>query len=182
MFSVGHVVLAHKKAHILLVTLNKQGRADEHKYMDHWIDDTHFHWQSQNATDPTSKRGDNIIRHAALGIDIHLFVRDTKLAVGKAAPFMYHGRVRYQSHQGSRPMSIVFGLDAAVGYFAGLDLPSLRPYRPNGLLKFLQNRQLFYFLSIMEKCLANPPLFFPKSKRCSPPWASACGWRVCAAN
>jgi hypothetical protein len=28
---VGHVVLAQKKAHILLVTLNKQGRADEHK-------------------------------------------------------------------------------------------------------------------------------------------------------
>ena len=115
MFSVGHVVLAQKKAHILLVTLNKQGRADEHKYMDHWIDDTHFHWQSQNATDPTSKRGDEIIRHAALGIDIHLFVRDTKLAAGKAAPFTYHGRVRYLSHQGSRPMSIVFGLGAAVG-------------------------------------------------------------------
>ena len=111
----GHVVLAPKKAHILLVTLNKQGRADEHKYMDHWIDDRHFHWQSQNATDPTSKRGDDIIRQATLGIDIHLFVRDTKLAGGKAAPFTYHGRVRYQSHQGSRPMSIVFGLDAAVG-------------------------------------------------------------------
>ncbi len=111
-WNVGHVVLAQKKAHILLVTLNKQGRADEHKYMDHWIDDTHFHWQSQNATDSTSKRGDDIIRHAALGIDIHLFVRDAKLAAGKAAPFTYHGRVRYQSHQGSRPMSIVFGLTA----------------------------------------------------------------------
>ena len=67
MFSIGHVVLAQKKAHILLVTLNKQGRADAHKFMD-------------------------------------------------------HGRVRYQSHQGSRPMSIVFGLDAAVGSFAGYDL------------------------------------------------------------
>ena len=53
-----------------------------------------------------------ITRHAALGIDIHLFVRDTKLAVGKAAPFTYHGRVRYQSHQGSKPMSIVFGLQS----------------------------------------------------------------------
>jgi len=39
-------------------------------------------------------------------------VRDTKLAAGKAAPFTYHGRVRYQSHQGSRPMSIVFGLQS----------------------------------------------------------------------
>jgi hypothetical protein len=23
--------------------------------MDHWIDDSHFHWQSQNATDPSSQ-------------------------------------------------------------------------------------------------------------------------------
>jgi hypothetical protein len=45
-WNVGHVVLAQKKAHILLVTINKQGKADEHKYMDHWIDDSHFHWQS----------------------------------------------------------------------------------------------------------------------------------------
>ena len=74
---VGHVVLAKKKAHILLVTLNKQGQADEHKYMDHWIDDTHFHWQSQNATDPTSKRGDEIIRHAALGIAMSIVFRLT---------------------------------------------------------------------------------------------------------
>jgi hypothetical protein len=45
-----------------------------------------------------------------LGIDIHLFVRENKLAAGKAAPFTYHGRVVYQSHQGSQPMSVVFGL------------------------------------------------------------------------
>jgi hypothetical protein len=114
-WNVGHVVLASKKAHILLVTINKQGKADEHKYMDHWIDDSHFHWQSQNATDPSSKRGQEIIRHAALGIDIHLFVRENKLAAGKAAPFTYHGRVLYQSHQGSQPMSVVFGLQSGAG-------------------------------------------------------------------
>ena len=114
-WNVGHVVLAPKKAHILLVTINKQGRADEHKYMDHWIDDSHFHWQSPNATDPSSKRGQELIRHAALGIDIHLFVRENKLAAGKAAPFTYHGRVVYQSHQGSQPMSVVFGLQSGVG-------------------------------------------------------------------
>ena len=93
-------------------SINKQSKADEHKYMDHWIDDSHFHWQSQNATDPSSKRGQEIIRHAALGIDIHLFVRENKLAAGKAAPFIYHGRVVYESHQGSQPMSVVFGLTA----------------------------------------------------------------------
>ena len=113
-WNVGHVVLTQKKAHILLVTINKQGKADGHKYMDHWIDDSHFHWQSQNATDPSSKRGQEIIRHAALGIDIHLFVRENKLAAGKAAPFTYHGRVLYESHQGSQPMSVIFKLQSGL--------------------------------------------------------------------
>jgi hypothetical protein len=50
-----------------------------------------------------------------LGIDLHLFVRENKLAAGKAARFTYHGRVVYESHQGSQPMSVVLGLQAAVG-------------------------------------------------------------------
>ena len=109
------MVLALKKAHILLVMINKQGSSAAHKYMDHWIDDSRFHWQSQNATDPSSKRGQEIIRHAALGIDIHLFVREHKLAAGKAAPFTYHGRVVYQSHQGSQPMGAVLRLQSGAG-------------------------------------------------------------------
>jgi hypothetical protein len=36
------------------------------------------------------------------------FVRENKLAAGKAAPSTY-GRVVYESHQGSQPMSVVFG-------------------------------------------------------------------------
>ena len=110
-WNVGHVVLADKKAHILLITLNKQGKADEHKYLDHWVDDTHFHWQSQNSTDPNSKRGQEIIGHAKLGIQIHLFVREHKLSGTKAAPFIYYGRVKYLSHRGSRPMSVLLELD-----------------------------------------------------------------------
>jgi hypothetical protein len=41
-----------------------------------------------------------------------LFVRENKLAAGKAAPFAYHGRVVYESHQGSQPISVVFGLQS----------------------------------------------------------------------
>jgi hypothetical protein len=33
-----------------------------------------------------------------------------KLAAGKAAPFTYHGRVDYVSHQGSQPMSVILRL------------------------------------------------------------------------
>jgi hypothetical protein len=96
--------------HVLLVTLNKQGKAQEHRYHDHWIDEHTFHWQSQNATTPASKRGQEIIAHVAKGIAIHLFVRETKLGGGKAAPFVYRGPVTYQSHLGSNPMSVTFKL------------------------------------------------------------------------
>jgi superfamily II DNA or RNA helicase/SAM-dependent methyltransferase/SOS-response transcriptional repressor LexA len=109
-WNVGHVTLNDKKAHVMLVTLNKQGKAQNHKYLDHWIDDRRFHWQSQNATTPDSKRGKEIIEHERRGIAIHLFVRNGKLAGGKAAPFIYHGRATYLSHQGSGPMSVVFTL------------------------------------------------------------------------
>ncbi len=109
-WNVGHVVLNDKKVHVLLVTLNKQGKAQEHRYHDHWIDEHTFHWQSQNATTPASKRGQEIIDHVAKGIAIHLFVRETKLGGGKAASFVYRGPVTYQSHIGSNPMSVTFKL------------------------------------------------------------------------
>lgn len=106
----GHVVLKDKKAHILLVTLNKQGKSDEHCYHDYFMDANHFHWQSQNSTTPESKRGQELINQERSGIAVHLFVRENKLASGKAAPFRYFGQVRYQSHQGSGPMSIIWEL------------------------------------------------------------------------
>ena len=109
-WNVGHVVLNEKKVHVLLVTLNKQGKAQEHRYHDHWIDQQTFHWQSQNATTPANKRGQEIIRHDAMGIAIHLFVRDAKLEGGKGAPFVYHGKASYQSHTGANPMNVTFSV------------------------------------------------------------------------
>ena len=108
----GHVVLKEKNAHVLLVTLNKQGKAADHRYLDHWIDERTFHWQTQNKTTPASKRGRELIEHEGRGIALHLFVRERKLQGGKAAPFLYQGRVRYLRHEGSGPMSVVLGVGA----------------------------------------------------------------------
>lgn len=107
----GHIALNDKKAHVLLVTLNKQGKSEDHRYIDHWIDEHTFHWQSQNSTTPNGKRGRELIEHATRGIAIHLFVRESKLAGGKAARFTYHGPVRYLQHSGSAPMSVIFAVD-----------------------------------------------------------------------
>ena len=113
-WNVGHVVLEEQKAHILLVTLNKQGKAKEHKYLDHFIDEHSFHWESQNSTSPDSKRGIELINHQELGIAVHLFVRESKLGpLGKAAPFQYYGGVTYVKHKGSRPMSVIWRLNGA---------------------------------------------------------------------
>ncbi|MBV5818772.1 DUF3427 domain-containing protein [Pseudomonas aeruginosa] len=109
-WNVGHVVLTEQRAHVLLVTLNKQGRSEEHRYLDHWLDEQNFHWQSQNATTPSSKRGREIIEHEKLGIGIHLFVRENKVENGKAAAFTYYGKVKYRGHSGSGPMSVSFSL------------------------------------------------------------------------
>lgn len=111
-WNVGHVVLPEQKSHILLVTLNKQGKAKEHRFADYWIDDRTFHWQSQNSTTPASSRGKSIIDHERNGWQVHLFVREHKLSNGKSAPFVYHGPVRYESHEGSGPMSVILRLQA----------------------------------------------------------------------
>ena len=109
-WNAGHVSLADQNVVVLLVTINKQGKAKDHRYLDHWIDDRTFHWQSQNSTSPTSKKGKDIVEHEKSGIAIHLFVRESKLENGKGAPFVYQGKVRYQSHTGSSPMNVVFSL------------------------------------------------------------------------
>jgi superfamily II DNA or RNA helicase/HKD family nuclease/protein-L-isoaspartate O-methyltransferase/SOS-response transcriptional repressor LexA len=107
-WNVGHVVLSQKRMHVLLVTLNKQGRVEEHRYKDHWVDNQTFHWQSQNQSSPEDKKGREILNHRQLGIKIHLFIREDRLQAGQSSPFTYHGPVDYMSHTGSKPMAVLF--------------------------------------------------------------------------
>jgi superfamily II DNA or RNA helicase/HKD family nuclease/SOS-response transcriptional repressor LexA/protein-L-isoaspartate O-methyltransferase len=109
-WNVGHVVLADQRAHILLVTLNKQGKSAEHRYKDRWVDEETFQWESQNKTSPSSSKGLGLINHQENGWTVHLFVRDGKLNSGKAAPFVYFGPVNYVKHEGSEPMRFDFRL------------------------------------------------------------------------
>jgi hypothetical protein len=110
----GHVVLKEPQVQVLLVTLNKQGKAQDQQYHDYFIDAQHFHWQSQNSTSPENKRGREITEHQRLGSRVFLFVREHKLSNGKAAPFHFYGEVDYMSHEGSKPMSVVWELKSPV--------------------------------------------------------------------
>ncbi|HUX11404.1 MAG TPA: DUF3427 domain-containing protein, partial [Spirochaetia bacterium] len=104
----GHVVLEPRGVEVLLVTLNKRGKPREHRYTDYFDDEGFFHWQSQRATTARSKRGKQIIDHAARGLDVHLFVRRNKLSEETAAPFQYVGKIEYVRHEGEAPMNVVW--------------------------------------------------------------------------
>jgi len=106
----GHVILNDIKTHVLLVTLNKQGKTIDKRYHDYFISETKFHWQSQSKTTPDSKRGKELISHEAMGISVQLFVRKNKLANGTAAPFTYYGPLKYCKHEGSQPISFTWEL------------------------------------------------------------------------
>jgi superfamily II DNA or RNA helicase len=107
----GHISLPGKNAIVLFVTLNKQGKASQHRYADRWIDSRTLNWQSQNSTTPVSKKGQEIINHKRRGMAVHLFLRNRRLnSAGKGAPFTYYGRVEYESHSGSGPVDVRFKL------------------------------------------------------------------------
>ena len=110
-----------KDRHVfLMVTLNKGGLSKEHQYLDHFLASDRFHWTSQNQTKQDSKHGRLIQDHHNKDVAIHLFIRKLKVLDGKAAPFVYCGRVDYESWEGEQPISVIWRLRESVP-------PSLRP-------------------------------------------------------
>lgn len=107
----GHVCPAGRLDQYLLVTLNKQGKAQDHQYHDYFMDEQTLHWQSQNATTENSSKGQGIIKHAQNGGRVYLFVRKNKLLSGKAAPFYYCGDVIYKKHESESPMNVEWRLE-----------------------------------------------------------------------
>ncbi|HZJ81400.1 MAG TPA: DUF3427 domain-containing protein, partial [Guyparkeria sp.] len=81
-------------------------------YEDYAITDRLFHWQSQSQIAPETPTGQRHIHHAERGYQPMLFIRSRRqLANGLTAPFYFCGPLKYQRHEGSRPMSIIWELE-----------------------------------------------------------------------
>ena len=109
----GVLHLAGPKVDALFVTLQKTEKdySPTTMYEDYLISSEQFHWQSQSGTSAESPTGQRYIRHRQLGYTPLLFVRETReLPSGLAAPYVFLGPCEYVSHEGSRPMSIVWRL------------------------------------------------------------------------
>jgi hypothetical protein len=98
----------------LLVTLAKDDMSKDHRYVDHFVSDREFAWQSQNRTTQASKHGQLLRNHHERGHRVHLFVRPTKKTGSKPTPFVYCGQVDFLSWEGEAPISIRWQLREAV--------------------------------------------------------------------
>ena len=98
----------------LLVTLAKEDMNIDHRYVDHFVSDREFTWQSQNRTKRESKHGQILSNHRAQGKRVHLFVRPTKKTGSKPTLFIYCGEVDFVSWEGDAPISITWKLREAV--------------------------------------------------------------------
>lgn len=105
--------LPDKKMDLFFITLNKSDKdySPSTMYQDYSINQWLFHWQSQNKTSEDSSTGQRYIHHKEMGNRVLLFVREAKKdAFGRTASYTYLGTADYVSHEGSRPMSIVWKL------------------------------------------------------------------------
>lgn len=100
---------------VLLVTLNKADKdySPTTMYADYSINETLFHWQSQSTTSETSATGQRYIHHKENHSHVLLFIREHKNDPHHTGAEMYTflGPVKYVSHEGSKPMNIIWKLE-----------------------------------------------------------------------
>lgn len=99
-------------ADLLFVTLEKSEKhySPTTLYKDYAISPDLFHWESQSATREQNPTGQRYIHHRELGAAVLLFVRRSRKADGRTAPYAFLGPVDYVSHVGEKPMQIVWRL------------------------------------------------------------------------
>lgn len=95
------------------VTLNKDDRKHSATtmYKDYAISPELFHWESQNATSPTSPTGRRYLDRRAHGSHVVLFTRNTaEDETGLTVPYTCLGQVDYVQHIGEKPIAITWKL------------------------------------------------------------------------
>ncbi len=98
-----------EKAHALFVNLHKNSNIKESiDYKDKFIDQETFQWQSPNNTRINSDLGKDYSDNINRGVNIHLFVRKSESSDSVILPFIYLGKVNAISHEGEKPITIIY--------------------------------------------------------------------------
>ncbi|WP_406381672.1 DUF3427 domain-containing protein [Streptomyces sp. NBC_01618] len=97
----------------LLITLEKNEKdfSPETRYKDYALNESLFHWESQNQTSEASPTGARYQIHKEKDTHVLLFVRRYKKTdIGGPQPWMLLGPAEYVEHKGSKPMGIIWKL------------------------------------------------------------------------
>ena len=108
----GVLFIENLPADVFFITLDKTegDYSPSTMYDDYAISDELFHWQSQSTTSAESRTGQRYINHRDRGSHVLVLVRERKQQNGLACSYTFLGPATYVSHQGSKPMSIVWRL------------------------------------------------------------------------
>jgi hypothetical protein len=110
---VGVLHFKNHKAYALLITFQKSENefSPSTMYADYPINSDRIHWESQSNTTQASNTGQNLIQHAERGYRILIFAREKKKQNGLTLPFTYLGQANHTTHEGDRPIKMVWQLD-----------------------------------------------------------------------
>ncbi|CAN5763760.1 DEAD/DEAH box helicase [soil metagenome] len=99
---------------LLFVTLDKSGKefSPTTRYRDYAISPELFHWETQAAASVTRPSGKRYVESRTTGWEFYLFVRTNPEAV-----YGFLGPVRYESHNGDRPIAITWRLETPMAPF-----------------------------------------------------------------
>src|SRR5690606_17808639 len=96
-------------------------------YDDYAINETLFHWQSQNSAGPDTPKGLSYIKHKSEKKKILLFVREkNKDEYGNTMGYVFVGEGILKDHYGAKPMSIKWGLNEPMPHYLWKDAAKLR--------------------------------------------------------
>lgn len=111
-FREGVKYFESEKTDIFFITLNKSDKdfSPSTLYEDYAINERLFHWQTQSSVSEDTKTAQRYIHHRNTGNRIVLFVREYKEDNRYTSPFVFLGEADYVSHEGNKPMSIVWRL------------------------------------------------------------------------
>jgi superfamily II DNA or RNA helicase len=96
-------------------------------YDDYAINETLFHWQSQNSAGPDTSKGKSYIKHKETEKKIMLFVREkNKDQFGNTMGYVFVGEGQLIEHYGAKPMNIKWELNEPLPNYLWKDAAKLR--------------------------------------------------------
>ncbi len=111
-FREGVKYFESEQTDIFFITLNKSDKdfSPSTLYEGYAINERLFHWQTQSSVSENTKIAQRYIHHRSTGNRIALFVREYKESDRFTSPFVFLGEADYVSHEGNKPMRIVWRL------------------------------------------------------------------------